>query len=207
MRKKIILGIAGNIAAGKSYACRMFLKIAQRRGLEFCHLEVDHIRRYVLTKSKEKAHLAVRRSIAQKLDLPMRSDNCFIEGEILGEAVFSAEHKMLLYNNLMLPVLKDLIAQAVRKSDGIIALEWPMLMEDGFLPLINSKILLLTCDQRTQRARLLMPDISMEQLKKRIVRQSINNEIKGQAGEVLVFDTSHNPGEAEYKSIFAQLIT
>lgn len=215
MKNQIIFGVTGNIATGKTYACRMFSGIAKERRISFHHIDVDKIRRHILLHSLSKKNKEIRKILIKKLNLKNNNKNFEIDGLTLGEKIFSDKKAMTIYKAIINNEIVRTIESKIKKLNGIIAIEWAMLIEDNLLSLAGNNIVLVTCGKEIQKMRLINSDLPKAQLEKRIKVQSedvekINKILKQQKeegkGKLFIFNTTKSPQKSEYEKFFTKLI-
>lgn len=212
-RKRLTIGITGNISSGKTFACRQFQKIAAEQKMEFHLLEVDQIRRDILYFSKDKTYAGLRKKLIKKLEL--KSDKDFsIHGEILGNKIFFDKEAMNFYRKTINPVILTNLKKKLNPLSGIILIEWAMLVEDGLLPVINDAVVMFTCRDQVRKNRLIDTDLPPSQLSRRLAYQGsesakkkvIKSSIEAADKKLIIVDTSQNPPDDQYRKIFSQLI-
>jgi len=206
-------GIIGNIAAGKTHTAKQLGAIAKEEGVSFVHLEVDQIRREILVNSLQQNHLELRKKLTEELELPIKNSPYWIPGELLGEAIFSEPKKMAAYKKLINPeILKEL--RHLAKGHDIVAIEWAMLMEDGWVSFVQNNLLLVHCSEEKQTERLKETDLPLEQLKKRISfqpslqerRKTVEgNQKKGKKVKLIEWETTSDPDFKAYKDLFLRI--
>ena len=167
---KEVFGVTGNIASGKSYALDTFKQIAKKENIKISLVQVDEIRREILTSSKDLTFIKLRQTLVEKLNLSLIQNSPYyaISGLELGETIFSSEKKMETYKDIVNPFIRDILTSKINNSKGIIVVEWAMLAEDGWLDLVNGNVVLLKCSESTQSNRLMDTDLPLSQLHKRI---------------------------------------
>lgn len=208
---KCIFGVTGGIGTGKSYCLMVMEEIFSGLDIPFHYIEVDEIRRHILRASNEETHKKARQLLAKSLDLISEGPDFFIDLLDLGNKIFVDEEKMIIFKEIMDPLIKEEIILQ-NDSKGVTALEWAMLVEDGFLPLVNGNIIMLTCSNGVQLSRLKrgqdMPD---DQLSRRVdfYRSLDKKRLKvaqNQGKMVKVFDTTDDPGRDSYESLVQEII-
>ena len=176
---KKVIGITGSIGSGKSYAIDIFKKICKERKINAIFLDVDDIRRSILEKEK-------------------------IDREQLNKKIYNSRKAMEEYKNVINPKIKKYINEKINKSNGVIFIEWALLLEDNLYDIVDS-IIMIYCKEEIQIKRLENGDLGKESVIKRIKMQLTNEQkidkIKQLKKEFFVIDTSNNPKENEYEEL------
>lgn len=176
---KKVIGITGSIGSGKSYAIDTFKKICKERKINAIFLDVDDIRRSILEKEK-------------------------IDREQLNKKIYNSKKTMEEYKKVINPKIKKYINEKINKSNGVIFIEWALLLEDNLYDIVDS-IIMVYCKEEIQIKRLENGDLGKETVMKRIKIQLTNEEkidkIKKLKKEFFVIDTSNNPKENEYEEL------
>lgn len=176
---KKVIGITGSIGSGKSYAIDIFKKICKERKINAIFLDVDDIRRSILEKEK-------------------------IDREQLNKKIYNSRKGMEEYKKVINPKIKKYINEKINKSNGVIFIEWALLLEDNLYDIVDS-IIMVYCKEEIQIKRLENGDLGKESVIKRIKMQLTNEEkidkIKQLKKEFFVIDTSNNPKENEYEEL------
>lgn len=176
---KKVIGITGSIGSGKSYAIDTFKKICKERKINAIFLDVDDIRRSILEKEK-------------------------IDREQLNKKIYNSKKAMEEYKKVITPKIKKYIIEKINKSNGVIFIEWALLLEDNLYDIVDS-IIMVYCKEQIQIKRLENGDLGKESVIKRIKMQLTNEEkidkIKQLKKEFFVIDTSNNPKENEYEEL------
>jgi dephospho-CoA kinase len=209
--KKLVIGVTGNIACGKTFLLEKFSAIAKEEKIKFYIINIDLIRRNILTTSKSQKHIRLRKILNKKLGLNLLDKNIKINGQILGTIIFNNKNKMDVYKKIINPEILKIAKEEIKKRKGIIAIEWAMLAEDNFLNLARH-VIFVKCNKKVQNKRLIKPDIPLSQLKLRIksqtptmkkiklIKQKLNKNNK-----FFIFDTSDNPDLPKYKLLFKKI--
>ena len=164
--KKLIFWVAGGIASGKSTFCRSLSDYLQNNDIP-CHwIEVDLVRRHILYKSQSKKHYEARTALMKSLNLKETHNN-FLPADFW-QIIFSQKKKMEIYKEIMNPEIIAALKQKMKSLEGIILLEWAMLIEDGMLTLTDNNVMLFDIDANTQLKRLENGWLSEEEVRNRI---------------------------------------
>lgn len=176
---KKTIGITGSIGSGKSYARKIFEKICKENKIQVVFLDVDEIRRKILKEEQ-------------------------IDTTQLNQIIYHNKKEMEQYKQWINPKIRNDLKEQIDRNNGIIFIEWALLLEDELFDLVDS-ILMMDCKPRIQKQRLEKGNLKKEEIIKRIRlqlsnRQKIQN-IKKLEKEFFIMDTSNNPKEEEYKEL------
>lgn len=176
---KKVIGITGSIGSGKSYAVDIFRKMCEENKINAIFLNVDDIRRTILEKEN-------------------------IDRNLLNQKIYNDEKAMEEYKKYINPQIRKYLNEQISKSNGIIFIEWALLIEDNLYDIVNS-IVMVYCNEEIQIKRLENGNLGKEEILKRIKMQLTNKqkieEIKELKKEFFIIDTSNNPKEEEYENL------
>lgn len=176
---KKIIGITGSIGSGKSYAVEIFKKICKENKINAMFLDVDNIRRNILEKEN-------------------------IDRNKLNEKIYNNENAMKEYKKYINPKIRNYLNEQIRKNEGIIFIEWALLIEDNLHDIVDS-VIMVYCKEDIQIKRLENGDLGKEKIIKRIKMQLTNEEkiqkLKQLEKEFFIIDTTNNPKENEYEEL------
>ncbi len=176
---KKIIGITGSIGSGKSYAVEIFKKICKENKINAMFLDVDDIRRNILEKEN-------------------------IDRNKLNEKIYNNENAMKEYKEYINPKIRNYLNEQIRNNEGIIFIEWALLLEDNLHDIVDS-VIMVYCEEDMQIKRLENGDLGKEKIIKRIKMQLTNEEkiqkLKQLQKEFFIIDTTNNPKENEYEEL------
>ncbi len=176
---KKTIGITGSIGSGKSYAVEIFKKICKENKINAIFLDVDSIRRNILEKES-------------------------IDRNKLNEKIYNNENAMKEYKKYINPKIRNYLNEKIIKNEGIIFIEWALLLEDNLHDIVDS-IIMVYCEENIQIKRLENGDLGKEKIIKRIKMQLANEEkiqkLKQLQKEFFIIDTTNNPKEKEYEEL------
>jgi dephospho-CoA kinase len=213
-----MLGVTGSMGCGKSYACSELGSQAGQAGIGFTHLDVDTLRRDILGVNPDYSTL--RSGLAAGLAgiLPTSASILDADGSCskarLNSVIYSSQEAMETFKELLRPGLLSYIHGSLQGRTGIAALDWALLVEDDMLALAQYNALLVSCDNKTQMARLRGNDLPEAELQKRLSLQLTNHgkelrirQAQAQAGrgQLYTFSTSEHPGSEDYVALFEQI--
>lgn len=176
---KKVIGITGSIGSGKSYAVDIFKKICKEKRINAIFLDIDDIRRNILDEEN-------------------------IDRNQLNQKIYNDENVMEEYKQFINPKIKKYLDEQISKNDGVIFIEWALLIEDNLYDIVDS-IIMIYCKEEIQIKRLENGDLGKESIMKRIKMQLTNEQkidkIKQLKKEFFILDTSDNPKENEYEEL------
>jgi len=176
---KKVIGITGSIGSGKSYAINEFKKICGEKEIQATFLDIDDIRRKILEKEN-------------------------IDREYLNQKIYNDKKAMEEYKKYINPKIRKYLNEQINKNDGVIFIEWALLLEDDLYDIVDS-IIIVCCPKEIQIKRLENGDLGKEEVTKRINLQLTNKQkiekAKNLKKEFFIIDTSSNPKKREYEEI------
>ena len=125
---KKVIGVTGSIGSGKSYGMLIFEKICKEKQVNAIFLDVDDIRRNILDKEK-------------------------INREQLNQKIYNNKNEMKEYKKFINPKIKSELKEQINKNNGIIFIEWALLIEDKLYDIVDS-IIMFYCQEDIQIKRL-----------------------------------------------------
>ncbi|EKE30296.1 MAG: pantetheine-phosphate adenylyltransferase [uncultured bacterium (gcode 4)] len=163
---KLIFWVAGGIASGKSTLCKQLREDLQAQGIK-CHwIEADLVRRHILYKSKEINHYKARTALIKSFNIKETSDN-FLPADIW-KMIFSQKKKMEIYKELINPEIIEALKLKIESLEGVVLIEWAMLIEDWMMSLADNNVILLWIDEDLQLQRLENGWLSNSEIRHRI---------------------------------------
>jgi len=209
--KKLIFGITGGLGVGKSYTGNKLQEIFKEERIELAIIEIDLIRRHILKNSIERKHIEIRKRLIKKLQMETYEENYSINGRILGEMIFNDQNSMFEYKKIVNNEIKRIVKSEIKnRKEKYFAIEWSMLAEDGYLPLVKNNVLIVSCDKNMVLRRLKGADLPKSQLVARMAVQPSPAEtikkIKKEKAKYIIFDTSTNPAKNEYRKLTKNII-
>ncbi len=176
---KKVIGITGSIGSGKSYAIENFKKICMQNNINAIFIDVDSVRRDILEKNN-------------------------IDRTLLNKKIYNNNEEMQKYKEFINPKIREYLVEQISKNNGIVFIEWALLIEDNLYDIVDS-IIMVNCSEKIQIKRLENGDLGKETVIKRINMQLTNEqkiqEIKKLDKEFYIINTSDNPKIEEYEKI------
>jgi pantetheine-phosphate adenylyltransferase len=210
-----ILGITGEIGAGKSFLSKTFLEYGKQAGIPVHRIDMDSIAHEILQSLTEPIFVKLRENIIHEFGKEVKSEDGFINRKALGRIVFSDHKKLKVLNDMMLKPILLRLRRAIYGKQGLIILDAALLTESQMTYLCNNNVVLVKVSKEKQAERLAQRNYSPEQIKDRINCQysynkklsMIKEEIKNTGqGKVYLVDTTQNQ-EDEIKNLFNKIIS
>lgn len=171
MSGQYIIGVTGEIGAGKSYICRLFSELGKKHNIEVHDIELDHIGHQIMGELKEPRYEEVRKRIAEEFGREtMRADGT-INRKILGEIVFNDQKALDKLNEIMEKPILLRLRKELHKRKGLIILNAALISEAEMAHLCNNNIVLVNADKDLQCTRLDSRGLSKEQIQRRLESQ------------------------------------
>lgn len=162
VNKRLIIGVTGGIACGKSEVCR----ILEKKG--FLHIDADAVCHEIL----EDPEIISR--ICEEFGDDIIMDGKILRGK-LGTKVFASPEKLARLEEIEVPKILERIRQIVSNTDRSVVIEAVKLISSG-LNRICDFVWYIEVDPETQLARLMynrgMPE---EQARLRLETQMMND--------------------------------
>jgi dephospho-CoA kinase len=209
---KYLLGVTGSIGCGKSYTCNKLILESALMGIEAHQISVDKIRRYILSNSPK--YNQVRSKIVERFEPHIVNSDSSINIHELNKRTFANDQSMKDFKEIINPSIRNNIRRYHKNKNGIVLVEWAMLMEDNFYQSVKYNMLIVTCDYQKQIKRLSGGDLSMNKIHQRINGQMNNQDRKGIAeyikrndkGDIYFFDTTSDPLTEEYRHLLEEIV-
>jgi pantetheine-phosphate adenylyltransferase len=211
-----IVGITGEIGAGKSYVSEKINEIGEKNHIPVCHIELDYIGHQILGYLMEPLYRNVRDEIEKKFGKEVRCEDGSMDRKALGELVFNNPHKLeelnaLLYMPLMVRLRRELFGKK-----GLILCNAALIAESNMAYLCNNNVILVTADRESQKRRLRERHLTTKQIQKRLQSQ-FNTEQKKEHilsqiestshGKMWLVDNSDNTDASEIQRLFDDIIS
>jgi dephospho-CoA kinase len=212
---KYLLGVTGLMGCGKSYTCKKLVSEAKEVGIKLHYIDVDVVgKKEVL--GNNPLYLNYRKTLNKKLGGGLMMNDGSINREELGKRIFYNPQAMHAFKEIIYPATKEYIEQYLSDKQGIVLVEWALMVEDNVLPFVDYNVLIVKCDYETRMKRAKKRDqrtvgqikkrtnlqLSYEQKEKQI--KKIQEEMN--KGLLYSFDTTNNPGDVEHKSLLEEMI-
>lgn len=166
-----LVGLTGEIGAGKSFVGEKLLALARERGLEAHNIELDRLSWQIQEDLQEEKYALVRRQITDLFGLEVARADGSINRKLLGEIVFNDKNKLQQLNQIMATPILVRLRRELKDKRGLIFLNAALLVEAAMSQLVNYNMILLSVSERTQQERLLARGLSSEQISRRLASQ------------------------------------
>ena len=167
---QVIIGVTGEMAAGKSTFCKKLVAEGKRQKVSVHHIDADKLGHEIIDGLASPLYQEVR----TKLIALFGSDIC-VEGKIqrskIAEQVFGQPQLLLELNQIMAKPLMIQLRKSLQGKQGVILLESALLAENKLLSLCNNRVLLLRADKNEMQARLSGRGYSEDNAKQRTSTQ------------------------------------
>ena len=210
-----IIGLTGEIGAGKSYVGQKLVSLANDMNLEAHNIELDHLAWQIQSDLKEEKYELVRKQIADTFGAEVINPDGSINRKTLGEIVFADQKKLNKLNEIMETPILVRLRRELKNKKGLVILNAALLAEAKMSQLSNYNTILLSVDEKIQNKRLLDRDLSQAQIKRRLKSQydfaskkkSLETEIKqNQQGKLWVLKND-KASDLEIKKLLQNLLS
>jgi dephospho-CoA kinase len=212
---RYVLGVTGMMCSGKTHTCKQIYALASSQGINTTYLDFDTARRSLLGPGP--SYMDIKTSLADRFGKDIMAQDNAIDREALGKIIFYNTDAMKFFKQTAYTAIMDSLSKDLSNKKGLVLFEWAMLVEDGFMPLVDNNVLLVKCLPELQQSRMREFDISYDQAKKRIETQlsadekdmmikDIHKRSRGNSGKLYIFDTTNNPGEKEHMLLLEKII-
>ncbi|MFH1770104.1 MAG: pantetheine-phosphate adenylyltransferase [archaeon] len=211
MSNQFIVGVTGEVGAGKSFVCREFEKLGKK--IKVYNIELDIIGHQILKELKEPRYEHIREKIIKTFGSKVKK-NGMVDTKVLGEIVFNNPDKLVELNKLMRTPMIVRLRRELRGKKGLILINAALIAESGLSFLCNNNIILVYTDKETQKKRLEGRNLNAEQIKRRVESQfdfkekkkTFENIIKrDNQGKLWIIDNSKNSIK-EIKNVFRKVL-
>lgn len=210
-----IVGVTGEIGTGKSWLGRAFRDLGERRGLGVHPIEMDEIGTQILEELREPSYLRVREQVVASFGVRVRNRDGTINRKALGEIVYRDAASLNELNRILDQPLMVRLRRELRGKRGLILLNSALLVESSLTHLCNNNVVLVSCDKKSQEARLQGRGLDMPQIERRLASQYSQGEKREKIlarirqtnqGRLWEVDTSDGPPEERIARAFDDLL-
>ncbi|MBN2053119.1 pantetheine-phosphate adenylyltransferase [Candidatus Woesearchaeota archaeon] len=213
---RYMIGITGEIAAGKSYVTEELLAIGKKKGITVYNIDLDKIGHDILEKLNEPRYVAIRREIGEKFGNQVVNPDGFINRKALGEVVFNNPGKLKELNRIMELPMKARLMQEIQDKKGFLLFNAALIAEAGMSYLCNNNTFFITVDKKVQAQRMINErKLTSEQIERRLNSQYTGAQKKAKLeeriradhhGTIWTLDTTNNPSIDDVEKIFDKII-
>ncbi len=166
-----IVGLTGEIGAGKSHVGQKMVELASKQGLSVHNIELDHLAWQIQEDLKEEKYALVRKQITDLFGAQVARSDGSIDRKVLGEIVFADQQKLNKLNEIMATPILVRLRRELKDKKGLILLNAALLVEAEMSQLVNYNILLLSVSEKVQKDRLVARGLNHEQIQRRLKSQ------------------------------------
>lgn len=188
MSGQYIIGVTGEIGAGKSYVSQRLIELGKAKGIEVHNIDLDQISHQILGELKEPVYGKVRKRIVDTFGTKVRGPKGTIERKHLGEIVFNDSLALEKLNEIMATPILVRTRRELYSKKGLILLNGALLAESDMSYLCNNNNVLVYADRDSQKARLESRGLGYEQMQRRLESQFDFNEKKNTLEQVIKRD-------------------
>lgn len=171
LSQQYIVGLTGEIGAGKSYVGQKLVTLAKEMGLQAHNIELDHLAWQIQSDLQEEKYGAVRQQIIDTFGAEVANADGSINRKALGEIVFAQSEKLTRLNEIMATPILVRLRRELKDKKGLIFLNAALLIEAEMAQLANYNMVLLAVPEKTQKERLLARGLDQEQIERRLASQ------------------------------------
>jgi len=172
--ERILVGLTGNIATGKSTATNIFKELGA------VVIDADKV-----VHELYKKNCLLRLSLVWNFGLwVIDYSSLSIDRKKLAKIVFSDKTKLEKLNSIVWPYVKREIEKRVKKEKGVVIIEAAMLYESGWDRHMDYTIF-VKADRKKQLERLLQRNFSKDEAEKRINAQAPQEKKAAKADYVI----------------------
>ncbi len=213
MSGQYIIGITGEIGAGKSYISQKFLKIGKAREIKVHNIEIDQIGHQILEELREPIYQKTRKEIIRRFGKAVELGNGYINRKALGEIVFNNPEKLKELNRIMEKPIEVRLKRELYGKKGIILLNAALIAESEMAYLCNNNVVLVTADKKSQQRRLRERGLNQKQIERRLKSQYNSKEKREKLEKIIKKDNhgkiwvmNNSDGLNESKKIFEEIV-
>ncbi len=171
MSGQYLVGLTGEIGAGKSYVAKQFIKLGQKQGLKVHNIELDQLVHQIYQELDQPGYQALRKRLAQTFGQQIQNQDGTISRQKLGQIVFASQPKLEQLNQILHQPLMVRLRKSLYQKQGLILLNAALIAEAQMTALVNNHVCLVKTDQQTQLERLKERDLGKKQIDRRLASQ------------------------------------
>lgn len=195
MTRRLIIGLTGNIATGKSAVIRL---AAERGALT---IDADRVVHELLDGDP-----AIQAAVVEAFGPAVRRADGRIDRAVLGRVVFGNAEQLSRLEGLLHPAVRAEIARRVASSDAPVVMIEAIKLLEGPLAAACDQIWVTACDRATQLERLrVCRGMDEESAAARIDAQSPQADKIARADVVITTDGLMNETQAQFEAAWNKL--
>jgi pantetheine-phosphate adenylyltransferase len=185
---QVVIGITGEIGAGKSYVAAKFVEWAKNQsqfnyhsestikncpvgtGYPIHNIDLDRIGHAILEKETKPLYRETRENLIKhfgKEIVKEESEDNFINTKALGNIIFNDPMKLKLFNEITSDVILFKMKQDMIGKYGIILINSALLFEAQLTNLVNNNVIIVRADKQIRDKRLYERGYSYKEIEKR----------------------------------------
>jgi pantetheine-phosphate adenylyltransferase/dephospho-CoA kinase len=209
-----IIGVTGEIGAGKSFICEKLIATGKAMGSEVSRIDIDEIGHEILTRATEPLYVKFRENIAAVFGKHLLTTEGFIDVKKLGKIIFSDIEKLNRFNELLYQPLLLKLRRELYGRKGIILLDSALIAESRMTYLCNNNVVMVKTSKEEQLKRLEKRNYNPEQIRSRLASQYtyelklnyLQDEInRTGCGKIFQVENNSEVKEAELREILGKI--
>jgi pantetheine-phosphate adenylyltransferase len=170
---KFRIGLAGGIAAGKTYFARRLVEALQADGRTASYVSLDAVGHFVLSDAADPIYASTRQTICDEFGAELAEPDSSINRQKLGKIVFADARALDRLNAIMRePMLARLYHETRALPPGIVVIEGAILVEANWTDLVNNNVVLVDAPLEMRCERLMdRSGIDRDEAMSKIMRQ------------------------------------
>ncbi len=173
-----VVGITGEIGAGKSYVGSSLTSLAVSKGIALHTIELDHLGHRILSTLEEPLYAQTREEIVRRFGEQVRAADGSIDRKAVGEIVFNDPVALDALNTIIHIPLSLRLRREMQGKEGIILLNSALLAETEMNRFCNNNVIIVSADEQSRFRRLRQRGLTDEQIQRRMASQY--NELEKQ---------------------------
>ena len=191
---QIVIGITGEIGAGKSHVAAKLVEWAAKKQMAFLYnyenkdsyaypptgypvhnIDLDRIGHAILEQETKPLYRKTREDLIGQFGnkiVKKDSKDQFIDTKALGNIIFNDPMKLALFNEITAEVILFKMKQDMVGKKGVILINSALLFEAQLTDLVNNNVIVVTADTDIRDRRLRERGYSIEEIEKRNNAQS-----------------------------------
>ena len=154
--QKLLIGVTGGIASGKSTFCTELVRYAADKDLKIYHINMDNLGHDIYSDARPSPLFKkIREQTINVFGETICNSDGTINRKILGEIIFASQEKLDRLTEIMNEPILFLLSEKLKKIDkGIILIESAILIERKLTELVDDNLILIHASQEVQIKRM-----------------------------------------------------
>jgi pantetheine-phosphate adenylyltransferase len=218
--EQYIVGLTGEIAAGKSYVTDKFLELGKKHNVQVHNIDLDVVAHQILGQLTEPYYVEIRKKLAGRFGDGILGADGFVERSALGKIVFNDKEALKDLDKIMYEAMLLRTRREREGKKGLLFVNGALLAEANWTYLCNNNVVLIGCNAESQMRRLgerKSEGVSLteEQIKRRIASQYnfakkkeiIQKKIEeDDNGQIIELDNSDNSPKENIENAFLKVL-